>query len=77
MRSPRPAEQGMQLREPSSEVKSRVPSAAAPPPPAPPAPAATPPDERDTVLRILHWLESGPVSEREKEMTRRAHWRLA
>ena len=73
--------ESLQPREPSSEVRSRIPSSATPPPAASAPPllprAEAPPAERDPVLRILAWLTRGPVSAREVEMTRRAHWRLA
>jgi hypothetical protein len=35
------------------------------------------PAERDRLLACFEWLCSGPVSEREREVTRRARWRLA
>ena len=41
------------------------------------APQAPPPAKRDRILAYFDWLCSGPVSEWEREMTRRARWRLA
>jgi len=36
-----------------------------------------PPVKSDRILSYFDWLCAGPVSEWEREMTRRARWRLA
>jgi hypothetical protein len=42
-----------------------------------PVPAPERQSKRDLISAYFQWLCSGPVSEREREWTRRAHWRLA
>jgi hypothetical protein len=40
-------------------------------------PLPHPPAEPDRILAIFEWLCAGPVSKWERELTRRARWRLA
>lgn len=43
----------------------------------PNAPTPTPPSaKRDLILAYFDWLCAGPTSQWEREMTRRARWRL-
>jgi hypothetical protein len=76
----RAPEHGAECRPPQANL--RVVSGFAPEPTAAPEssaqlPAPPLPVERDRILAIFDWLCAGPVSDWEREVTRRAHWRLA